>query len=226
MPANSKMIPKKPGHDAVHLAYVHLAAFIVLFCTSTNKILTVTPDKNLPRPFKDGSGKMTKGMPKPRELPGGKREGAETAEETMKRELQEETGIILDTINATLKHTGTIPEAGNARVYLYTVPEEIPITAGEGINKAEWVPATSALEDAHYKMERGLFVTGGPLYRINHNVLTLNQPEVKKEEPLVDTEGVKVRDIASTIILPELCSTDDAVRAIQEPAAKKTKTGC
>jgi 8-oxo-dGTP pyrophosphatase MutT (NUDIX family) len=182
MPANSKMIPKKPGHDAV---------FIVLLTETTNKIATVIPDKNLPRPFKDGSGKMTKGMPKPRELPGGKREGAETAEETMKRELQEETGIILDTINATLKHTGTIPEAGNARVYLYTVPEEIPITAGEGINKAEWVPATSALEDAHYKMERGLFVTGGPLYRINHNVLTLNQPEVKKEEPLVDTEGVK-----------------------------------
>ena len=132
----------------------------------------------------------------------------------MKRELLEETGIIFDNINATQITTGCIQECKNARVYLYTVPEEIPITAGEGINKAEWVPATSALEDAHYKMERGLFVTGGPLYRINHNVLTLNQPEVKKEEPLVDTEGVKVRDIASTIILPELCSTDDAVRAI------------
>ena len=54
-----------PGSADVHLAYVHLATFIVLFCTSTNKILTVTPDKNLPRPFKDGSGKMTKGEPKP-----------------------------------------------------------------------------------------------------------------------------------------------------------------
>ena len=62
---------------------------------------------------------------------------------------------------------------GHSACDLYTVAEEIPATAGEGISTAEWIPATSALKDAHYKMERGLFVTGGPLYSINHNVLAL-----------------------------------------------------
>eukprot|EP01044_Picomonas_judraskeda_P020145 COSAG03_NODE_4408_length_1563_cov_1.694672_2_plen_223_part_00 len=204
----------------------HASAFIVLFSTSTNKLVRVLPDKNIPRPRKDGKG-MTKGQKDPWTLPGGKQEGDETPEETMKRELREETALILDDINATLITTTNIQDPFlKARVYLYTVPGEIPLTAGEGINKAEWIPATSAMKDAHFVMQRGLFVTHGPLYRVHHNILTLNQPEVKKEEPLVDTEGVKVRDIASTIILPELCSTDDAVRAIQEPPAKKTKTGC
>ena len=79
MPANSKMIPKKPGHDAV---------FIVLLTETTNKIATVIPDKNLPRPFKNGSGKMTKGLSKPRALPGGKRQGTEEREVGCTRDLR------------------------------------------------------------------------------------------------------------------------------------------
>eukprot|EP01048_Picozoa_sp_COSAG05_P009388 COSAG05_NODE_767_length_7468_cov_379.770118_9_plen_159_part_00 len=72
------------------------AAIILLIANDEKTLLRILPTKRVARPKKNGSG-MTKADPNPWDVPGGKLKKGETAEQGMRRELLEETGLTLHT---------------------------------------------------------------------------------------------------------------------------------
>jgi ADP-ribose pyrophosphatase YjhB (NUDIX family) len=119
------------------------AAHVILFAEDTSNILVIFPTKALPRPFKNNASKMTKGSDKPWKLPGDKRKLGETMHETAARGLQEKTDLVLADLDATLLASDTVFIAKDA-ILLYSIPTELPITAGEDVHLAQWMPCQGA----------------------------------------------------------------------------------
>ena len=133
------------------------AAVVLLLARDNNTLLRVLPSKHLPRRKKNGPG-MTKGLAKPWDAPGGKLEDGETAEQGMKRELLEETGLTLDT--ATKIGETYIPDCKCA-VFVYSVASKLTARPLDGISQISWIPIDEACDEACFRFERALFVGHG-----------------------------------------------------------------
>ena len=154
--------------DAENLTCV----FTVIFADDTKTVLAVLPSKSLPRPRKDGNG-TTKGLAKPWMLPGGKREKGESSITVAARTLQEKTGLQFTDLAKTLLKKGTATRM-KATIYLYSVPGELPVVPGEGIEKVAWVPLEEAEGLANFPMITGLRCVSGPRWLSDFGTLKLH----------------------------------------------------
>lgn len=162
------------------------AAHIILFAEDTSSILAVFPTKALARPHKRDPSKMTKGSDKPWKLPGDKRKVGETMHEAAARGLQEKTGLILADINATLLASDTVFIAKDA-VLLYSVPTELPVTAGEDVHLAQWMPCQGARLTgiASYPLNAALKLVAGLRWRIDGDLLRVIDEDLSRQLPPV-----------------------------------------
>ena len=162
------------------------AAHVILFAEDTSNILAVYPTKALPRPFKNNPSKMTKGSDKPWKLPGNKRELGETMHETAARGLQEKTGLVFADLDATLIASDTVFIAKDA-ILLYSIPTELPITAGEGVHLAQWMPCQGARLTgiASFPLIAALKLVAGVRWRIDGDLLRVIDEDLTRHLPPV-----------------------------------------
>ena len=93
--------------------------------------------------------------------PGGKLTPGETAQDTVIREVREETGLDLTTTDK-FTFIGSVYERScKAMVFCYTVAGEEPpsMTPGDGILACHWTPRRFAKQGAHYRLQRSLHLT-------------------------------------------------------------------
>lgn len=154
--------------DAENLTCV----FTVVFAEDTKTVLAVLPSKNLPHPRKDGNG-MTKGLAKPWMLPGSNREKGESALVVVTRALQEKAGLQFKDLAKTMLKKGTTNRM-KATVYLYSVPEKLPVVPGEDIEKVTWIPLEEAEALANFPMITGLRCVSGPRWLSHFGTLKLH----------------------------------------------------
>ena len=157
------------------------AAFVLLYCRATGCIARVLPTKHLPRPKKRGAG-MTKGLAEPWMPPGGKIKARETPRQAAERELQEETGVVLSTMDATLVSELPIPGI-RAQLFVFSIPDEVALAPGKDISQAAWAARDAVYDKAHFVMQRALYVGAGPLWAVGPGCdFTLNQPPAGKKQ--------------------------------------------
>ena len=149
------------------------AAIILLIANDEKTLLRTLPTKRVARPKKNGSG-MTKADPKPWDVPGGKLEKGETAEQGMRRELLEETGMTLHT--ATKVGETHIPECKCA-VFVYTTPTKLDAQPLDGVSEVAWIPCDEAHNQACFRLERALFVA--------YDLLVFDAKDPETKEPIV-----------------------------------------
>jgi len=166
------------------------AAIILLIANDEKTLLRILPTKRVARPKKNGSG-MTRADPKPWDVPGGKLEKGETAEQGMRRELLEETGMTLHT--ATKVGETHIPECKCA-VFVYTTPTKLDAQPLDGVSEVAWIPCDEAHNQACFRLERALFVA--------YDLLVFDAKDPETKEPITKkakTEPVtKERDWTTT----------------------------
>ena len=162
------------------------AAHIILYAEDTCNILAVYPTKALPRPFKNNPSKMTKSSDKPWKLPGDKRKVNETLHEAAVRGLQEKTGIVLGDLDATLLASDTV-FIGKDAVLLYSVPTELPVTAGEDVHLAQWMPCQGRRLTgiASFPLNAALKLVAGVRWRIDGDLLRVNDEDLSRQLPPV-----------------------------------------
>jgi ADP-ribose pyrophosphatase YjhB (NUDIX family) len=148
------------------------AAHVLLFAEDTSSILAVYPTKALARPHKRDPSKVTKGSKKPWKLPGDKRAVGEALHEAAARGLREKTGLALAKLGATLLASDTV-FIGKDAVLLYSVPTELPLTAGEGVHLAQWMPCQGARLTgiASFPLIAALKLVAGVRWRIDGDLL-------------------------------------------------------
>ena len=155
------------------------AAIILLKANDEKTLLRILPTKRVARPKKNGSG-MTKTDPTPWDVPGGKLKEGETAEQGMRRELLEETGLTLH--NATKVGERYIPDCKCA-VFVYTIPTKLDAQPLDGVSKVAWIPCDEARDQACFRLERALFVAYDLLVFDAKDPET-KEPVTKKAKPL------------------------------------------
>eukprot|EP01047_Picozoa_sp_COSAG01_P042661 COSAG01_NODE_3737_length_5747_cov_40.714058_8_plen_379_part_00 len=141
------------------------SARILLYTEETAAVARVLPEKNLSRPRKDGKG-MTKGQPeKCWDLPGGKLKDGESPADAVARELLEETGLKLGEIGATRCGVEEFKyeEECKMAVYVFTIPTELPVQAGDGIAEVQWTPLEQAREKGSFPLKRAFQIADFPL---------------------------------------------------------------
>jgi ADP-ribose pyrophosphatase YjhB (NUDIX family) len=146
------------------------AAHVLLFAEDTSSILAVYPTKALARPHKRDPSKVTKGSKKPWKLPGDKRAVGEALHEAAARGLREKTGLALAKLGATLLASDTV-FIGKDAVLLYSVPTELPVTAGDGVHDAQWMPCQGRrlTSVASFPLIATLKLLSGPRWSFDHN---------------------------------------------------------
>ena len=149
------------------------AAIILLIANDEKTLLRILPTKRVARPKKNGSG-MTKADPKPWDVPGGKLKKGETAEQGMRRELLEETGLTLHT--ATKVGETHIPDCKCA-VFVYTIPTKLDAQPLDGVSEVAWIPCDEARDQACFRLERALFVA--------YDLLVFDAKDPETKEPIV-----------------------------------------
>lgn len=147
----------------------------ILVVSKDGFVLRVLPTKNLPRPKKRGCG-TTKGKSKPWDFPGGKLIPGETPFDGAMRELQEETGFNLDSLEHRFVKTFDLPDC-KMKVYVVVVASRFETRPLDGITKVEWVDATNASEMADYRMERALHVAADCLQNLSDIDISDDCPE-------------------------------------------------
>jgi ADP-ribose pyrophosphatase YjhB (NUDIX family) len=145
-------------------------AYTLVYAEDTNTLLLVHPEKALSRPHKNAPNKMTKADPKPWRAPGGKRADGETVRECAARCLREKTGLVLANIGATLVASQNAFTM-KAAMLLFTVPTELPVTAGDGVHDCKWLPCQGArvTRVAGYPLLKALELLSGPRWGFDHN---------------------------------------------------------
>ena len=149
------------------------AAIILLIANDEKTLLRILPTKRVARPKKNGSG-MTRADPKPWDVPGGKLKKGETAEQGMRRELLEETGLTLHT--ATKVGETHIPDCKCA-VFVYTIPTKLDAQPLDGVSEVAWIPCDEARDQACFRLERALFVA--------YDLLVFDDKDPETKEPIV-----------------------------------------
>lgn len=133
-----------------------LKAAGVLLVSKDGFLLRVLPFKNIPK--KKGIG-MTKGKTNPWDCPGGKLKTDETPYDGAMRELEEETGLIMTSVDHTNVHEFDLADC-KMRIYVMAVASRLPVKPLDGISKVAWVPIQKALQRADYRLQRSLNVCG------------------------------------------------------------------
>ena len=130
--------------------------------------------------------------------------------------------------------TGTVSHA-KAAIFVYTVPTELQVTAGDGISEAKWAPVeqvrtemqqgSNLLDTAGFVMSRAFYVTAGPLWHVVGGQLIMNAAHRAPEDArLIEQES---RRVASEAIRDEYkeqqhdYQLERVAAAPDEPAAKK-----
>ena len=183
------------------------AAIILLIANDEKTLLRILPTKRVARPKKNGSG-MTKADPKPWDVPGGKLKKGETAEQGMRRELLEETGLTLHT--ATKVGETHIPDCKCA-VFVYTIPTKLDAQPLDGVSEVAWIPCDEASDQACFRLERALFVA--------YDLLVFDAKDPETKEPIVpSTDGHKVGIKCKQSYTPKYASLQEA-QAKEEPGS-------
>jgi ADP-ribose pyrophosphatase YjhB (NUDIX family) len=162
------------------------AAHIILFAEDTSSILAVYPTKALARPHKRDPSKMTKASKNPWKLPGDKRKLGETMHETAARGLQEKTDLVFTDLDATLIASDTVFIAKDA-VLMYSIPTELPVTAGEDVHLAQWMPCQGArlTSIASFPLIAALKLVAGVRWRIDGDLLRVIDEDLTRHLPPV-----------------------------------------
>ena len=183
------------------------AAIILLIANDEKTLLRTLPTKRVARPKKNGSG-MTKADPKPWDVPGGKLKKGETAEQGMRRELLEETGLTLHT--ATKVGETHIPDCKCA-VFVYTIPTKLDAQPLDGVSEVAWIPCDEARDQACFRLERALFVA--------YDLLVFDAKDPETKEPIVpSTDGHKFCIKCKQSYTPKYASLQEA-QAKEEPGS-------
>merc|ERR1719453_2388116 len=107
----------------------------------------------------------------------------------MIRELQEETSLVFADMTCSQHAQIDVPDL-KAMIYMYTVEEELPVTAGNEISKVKWMPADTLLDCGTFVIQRAMFVTAGEFWSVDDGKLTLR--DMKSDEP--SAKKAKVED--------------------------------
>lgn len=171
------------------------ATHVILFAEDTSSILAVFPTKALARPHKRDPSKMTKASKKPWKLPGERRKVNETLHEAAARGLQQKTGLVLADLSATLLASDTVFIAKDA-ILLYSIPTELPITAGEGVHLAQWMPCQGARLTgiASFPLNAALKLVAGVRWRIDGDLLRVIDEDLSRQlPPMLDPNDSKAK---------------------------------
>ena len=138
---------------------------------------------------------MTKASKKPWKLPGDKRAVGETMHEAAARGLREKTGLVLADLDATLLASDTVFIAKDA-VLLYSIPTELPVTAGDGVHDCKWMPCQGQRLTgiARFPLNAALKQVAGVRWRIDGDLLRVIDEDLSRHlPPVLDANDHKAK---------------------------------
>jgi len=115
----------------------------------------------------------------------------EDARAGMIRELEEETSLVFADMTYSPHAQIEVPGL-KAVIYMYTVEEELPVTAGNKISEVKWMAADTLVGCGTFVMQRALCVTAGKFWSVDDGKLTLR--DIKSDEP--SAKKAKIEDPA------------------------------